>query len=222
MRRRVVVVGLCGASLLACAGAAASRTHRTAECPNADVIPTASNLTAAVAATECLVNQARRQRHLPPLRRNAQLRSAALGHSAEMVGHRYFSHDDASGGWIDTRAEHAGYLPRSGPWLVGEALAWGVYEDAAPRIVVAAWLSSRAHRRTLLYSDFRQIGIGIVPGVPNNPVGDGATYTADLGARGSELTAARRKHHLKRRKNRHAHRDRCGATSTSAIDFCTG
>jgi uncharacterized protein YkwD len=219
MPRRPFLLGLSAALLLVCPSAAtAAPAAPAAPCANADVIPSAANIAAVESATQCLVNLARRHRGLPALRRNPQLDTAAVGHSSEMVSDGYFSHGDAAGGGVDTRADHAGYLPDSGPWVVGEALAWAVNPNGTPRTVVNAWMHSAKHRQQLLYTDFRQVGIGIAVGVPANPAGPGATYTADFGAKGAELTRARKRHHA----TRHASGDqgRCSPTSTSAIDFC--
>jgi uncharacterized protein YkwD len=211
------VLGLCAATLLTCPSA----TH-AASCANVDAVPTPSNIAAVESATHCLVNIARRHRRLPALRRNPQLHIAAAGHSSEMVSDGYFSHGDITGGGVDTRADDAGYLPDSGPWVVGEALAWGVDPNATPRIVVKAWMRSPEHRRELLYTDFRQVGIGIAVGVPTGAAAPGATYTADFGAKGHQLVAARKRHDGKRHARRgHRRADHCDPTATSAIDFCS-
>ncbi|HEY7633378.1 MAG TPA: CAP domain-containing protein, partial [Thermoleophilaceae bacterium] len=62
-------------------------------CANTDVVPTAGNLDVVRAAILCLNNQERDARGLPPLKENARLRQAAVGHSDDMVEQRYFDHD---------------------------------------------------------------------------------------------------------------------------------
>jgi uncharacterized protein YkwD len=213
MPHRPFLLGLLAVTLLICPSAA-----RAASCENVDSVPIATNIAAVESATQCLVNLARRHRGLPVLKRNSQLDSAAVDHSSEMVSDGYFSHADASGGGVDTRADDAGYLPDSGPWVVGEALAWAVDPNATPRMVVNAWMHSAEHRHQLLFTDFRQLGIGIAVGVPTNPASTGATYTADFGAKGAQLERARKRHHARRHSQ--SAPDHCSPTSTSAVDFC--
>ena len=45
-----------------------------------------------------------------------------------------------------------------------------------------AWLESPSHRRVVLDADYRDVGIGVVPGLPLS-TGPGATYAADYGVR---------------------------------------
>ena len=97
-----------------------------------------------------------------------------------MVRRRYFSHTTPDGRGFDDRLRD-GYI-RSGRWGVGETLAWGTWSKSTPAAIVAAWLNSPPHRRVVLGSRFRHLGIGVSVGVP---VGDdpGATYAAELGVR---------------------------------------
>jgi len=52
----------------------------------------------------------------------------------------------------------------------------------SPLYITRAWMNSTGHRANILNRGFRQIGIGIVPGVPTGSR-RGATYTTDFGAR---------------------------------------
>jgi uncharacterized protein YkwD len=67
-------------------------------------------------------------------------------------------------------------------WTVGENLAWGAGNRAAPRAIVSAWTQSAGHRRNILQPRFRLIGIGIADGVPTAGTMPGTTYTTDLGS----------------------------------------
>jgi uncharacterized protein YkwD len=51
-------------------------------------------------------------------------------------------------------------------WRVGEVLAWAGEPIDTPADIVAAWLASPGHRRVLLDRRYRDIGIGVVAGVP--------------------------------------------------------
>jgi uncharacterized protein YkwD len=193
-------------ALFAFAPAAAS-ADAPSSCAGADLTPAASNLAQVESATLCLINAERTSRGLTVLRGNAQLREAALAHSNDMVDHQYFAHEDQSGGGPEDRIYDAGYMPRYGPWVIGENIAWGTDYLATPREIVRAWMNSTPHRHNILYTDFREIGIGVALGVPDPTLGDGATYSTEFGAKAGELTQARRAHHARvHRSHKRVHR----------------
>jgi uncharacterized protein YkwD len=189
------------------------------DCTGADVSPTAASMPQVESATLCLLNAERTSRGLTALRTNGRLRSAALAHSVDMVSHHYFAHDDLNGGGPEDRIAHAGYLPRYGPWVIGENIAWGTDYLATPREIVRAWMNSPPHRHNILYADFREIGIGVAVGVPDPSLGDGATYSTEFGAKSRELTQARRAHRS-RVGHRHAAGRGCRRTPNPAVTFC--
>ncbi len=174
-------------------------------------------------ATLCLLNAERTSRGLVALRTNRKLGRAASAHSADMVANHYFAHDDQSGGGPEDRIAHAGYMPHYGPWVIGENIAWGTDYLATPREIVRAWMNSTPHRHNILYRDFREIGVGIVLGVPDPSLGDGATYSTEFGARGHELRAARA-HHARVRHHHRRHKKtagrKCQSTPNPAVSFC--
>jgi uncharacterized protein YkwD len=221
-------------ALFAFAPAAAS-SDAPSDCADADLTPDASNLTQVESATLCLLNAERTSRGLEALRTDAQLRSAALTHSNDMVGHEYFAHEDQSGGGPEDRIYDAGYMPKYGPWVIGENIAWGTDYLSTPREIVRAWMNSTPHRKNILYTDFREIGIGVVLGVPDPTLGDGATYSSEFGAKAGELTQARRAHHARvhrahkrgKRTHRRHHASgkktagrKCHGTPNPAVSFC--
>jgi uncharacterized protein YkwD len=187
-------------------------------CAGADLSPTAADMPQVESATLCLLNAERTRRGLTPLRTNGRLRSAALAHSVDMVTNEYFAHDDLKGGGPEDRIAKAGYMPRHGPWVVGENIAWGTDYLATPREIVRAWMNSSPHRHNILYADFREIGIGVALGVPDPSLGDGATYSTEFGAKSRELTQARRAHHARVR--RHVAERDCKSTPNPAVAFC--
>lgn len=215
-------------SVLSCAALAllpsAARADAPSSCAGADLAPTAADMPQVESATLCLLNAERTSRGLVTLRTNGRLRKAALAHSRDMVANHYFAHDDLSGGRPEDRIAHAGYLPRYGPWVIGENIAWGTDYLATPREIVRAWMNSTPHRHNILYTDFREIGIGVVVGVPDPAFGDGATYSTEFGAKASELTLARRAHHA-RVKRGHTRTKKtagpkCERTPNPAVTFC--
>jgi uncharacterized protein YkwD len=109
-----------------------------------------------------LLNQERAAHGVPALHADAGLAKTARRHSRAMVAHHSFSH-----GSFATRGTR------------GEDLAWGEGDQATPQAIVAAWMASPPHRRTLLDPAYHRVGVGIAAGVPSG-AGDGATYTADF------------------------------------------
>jgi uncharacterized protein YkwD len=90
----------------------------------------------------------------PPLTMNANLRTAARGHSADMAAHNYFSHVSLDGRSYVDRILAAGYT-LSG--TLSENIAAGQW---APDVVVDAWMASPGHCQTIMSGAFRSIGIG--------------------------------------------------------------
>jgi uncharacterized protein YkwD len=150
------------------------------ECSNADVAPNADNVDVVRAAILCLHNQIRAEHGLPRLRENKRLRKAAVGHSRNMVAKKFFEHTTPSGVTMVDRILKARYVREDQGWMLGENLAWGTGSLATPRAIMKAWMESPGHRANIVKRAYREIGIGVVTGVPSDR-GDGATYTADFG-----------------------------------------
>ena len=134
------------------------------------------------AAVLCLHNQIRQQHNLPLLKDNAKLRKAGTLHSNEMVDEGYFDHTAPDGTTFVDRILGAGYAKRNGDWTIGENLAWGTGDLSTPAGVMQAWMSSAGHRANILKRSYKELGIGIRLGVPND-AGVGATFSAEFGAK---------------------------------------
>jgi uncharacterized protein YkwD len=202
------------AALLAPATAAA------ADCPGQELEPSAANMAQVEAATLCLLNAERTPRGLPALRGNVQLRTAAVRHSADMVEQGYFSHDSLDGRSFTDRIDDAGYIPRSGRWVVGENIGWGSGSLGTPGLMVAGWMQSPGHRSNILDRDYREIGIGIAFEPPADPTQLlKATYTTDFGARPDRATSTRGKNAKKKkaRKKRRKRRTRRGTSRRTRV-----
>ena len=133
------------------------------------------------AALRCLVNVTRARHGLPPLRSDARLNAAADAHSADMVSRGYFAHNTPDGASISDRARQAGYVAGSGDWALGEDIGWGTGPESTPASIFVAFMISPPHRRIILDGEFREIGVGVAPGVPGAGQGAGATFTLDFG-----------------------------------------
>jgi uncharacterized protein YkwD len=153
-----------------------------AECADADLEPAADNLGRIRDAIVCLHNQIRAEKDLPTLREAARLRHAALGHSKDMVGDRYFEHTTPEGRTMVDRILRARYVREDQGWMLGENLAWGTGSLSTPRGAVESWMDSPGHRANMLKRGYRDIGVGVVLGVPVSGA-QGATYTVDFGVR---------------------------------------
>ena len=107
-----------------------------------------------------LVNHARVQRGLRPVQVAEPLHHAALAHSRDMLAHRYFGHSGAG----------------------GQVIAWGKSYRGTPQTIFRSWMHSGIHRRVILNSRWRGIGIGCARGTYRG-VRDAIVYTVDFGRR---------------------------------------
>jgi len=174
-----------GLAVLVCA--APGHAIDAAGCPGASAIPTGATLQQASGATRCLVNQVRGEHGRAPLASHPRLALAAGRHGLDMVRRRYLGHRTPTGVTLVRRLERVGYVGAGRTWTAGEDLAWGTGVLATPERTVQAWLDSPSHRRVLLDAGYREIGIGVVLGLPVDRADlrgqPAVTYAADFGSR---------------------------------------
>jgi uncharacterized protein YkwD len=132
-------------------------------------------------ALRCLVNTERQRHGLPTLHSSARLNAAADAHSADMVARGYFAHVTPEGRSVTERVRATGYLGGSDDWALGEDIGWGTGSASTPAAIFRAFMNSPPHRRVILTREFRQIGVGVSPGVPVAGEGAGATFVLDFG-----------------------------------------
>jgi uncharacterized protein YkwD len=126
----------------------------------AGVLPEPTAATAAavceVTATQEVIartNAIRRERGLPELQVDDRLSTAARAHAADLARRNAAGHLGGDGSLPDARAARTGYS-----WeLIGENVAVG---QPTPSQVVMGWMSSPDHRRNLLSSEARHVGVG--------------------------------------------------------------
>jgi uncharacterized protein YkwD len=176
-------------SALAAVALAAPSAASAADCPGADVVPAAGTLEQTAQATLCLLNNERGARGLGPLARNAILDRVSAAYSQRMVAESFFAHTAPDGSTLTSRVRGGGYLRPNTGWVIGENIAWGQGPLSTARSTVAAWMDSPGHRANILSGDYREIGIGVVPGTPDDPSW-GATYTTDFGSYAPAAPAA--------------------------------
>src|SRR3954471_10376994 len=181
MRSRLLLIATLSAALLAPAAAQA------ADCPGADLVPDASNVAQVTDATLCLLNAERATAGLAPLAADSTLSQASTAYAGDMVARQFFAHESPDGGTLDQRLRAVGYSYE----IAGENIAWGEGPLATPASIVDAWMHSEGHRTNILDGDFRQIGLGILSGVPRagSPF-PGATYVTDFGTHDSQTRSA--------------------------------
>ena len=145
---------------------------------SADIVPTQRRLL-------CLMNHARARAGLAPLHPNQCLHRVASRHAHDMVNRRYFAHTTPNGWDPGRRARASGYVPHAASWIVGENIAWGVGGAATSGWVYNAWMHSPPHRHNILGRQFRDVGIGVAPGVPAHGFrgySARATFSVEFGA----------------------------------------
>lgn len=140
-------------------------------------------LTSAERTVIQLINQARAQHGLQPVKVRASLCRAARSHSREMIRRGFFSHLSFSGESQVARVLRCGYGSGGcASWSTGEVIAYGSGLAGTPRAIVDAWLRSKAHRALLLSPRWRDVGVGRAAGTFRGLRG-AAVYTVDLGRR---------------------------------------
>jgi uncharacterized protein YkwD len=141
------------------------------------------------ASVFCLINEQRGAYGQSTLRPNALLQTAALDYSVSMETGGFFSHyGDFVGHPIGatpvSRLRQIGYIHRREVWMVGENLHWTTAELSTPADVVEAWMDSPLHRKYLLKSRFRDLGVATIRGVPSDPgLSGGITVASEYGFR---------------------------------------
>ena len=133
-------------------------------------------------ATLCFVNKERKSRGMKALDRNKKLQKAAQRHTDEMRGTGCFAHECPGEGSLTDRLENFDYLGSGlSKWMYAENVAWGTGSRGTPRSIVDAWMDSPGHRANILNRDFRDAGVGVVPGTPSSANASGGVYTIDFG-----------------------------------------
>jgi uncharacterized protein YkwD len=179
------------AILLTCLGApganAAASKVTSPSCPGANLSPSAVDAAAVDAATLCLVDRVRTAHHLRPLRANHELQAVAARQVKCIVRWNYFADECPSGQTAAALIAATRYAAHAVKLSTGQNLGWGTGFYATPAQIVAAWMSSPAHRAIILTRTFNDAGVGMTPAVPSAVgVGErGATYAIEFAARRS-------------------------------------
>lgn len=177
-------IGIAIAAAVAClAPAAPANAVDLSSCAGAYAEPTADNRPMVRRATLCLLNEERAQRGLRQLHPRGALHGVAERYAQRMVTRSFFDHVGPEGSTFVDRIKRSDYLRAGDGFTLGENLAWGGGPRATPERIVRAWMDSPGHRANILNGRFRDIGIGVVTGVPVAYGGQGATYVNEFGTR---------------------------------------
>src|SRR5689334_17316857 len=111
-----------------------------------------------------LVDRARISAGVLPLARASQLDKAATAHAEDMAAQGYMEHEGLDGSTPASRAAASGYeTPPGGAWLIVEVIS---ARGDPPEDALGWWLSDGLHRRVVLRSTWREMGIGFAHGGP--------------------------------------------------------
>ena len=155
-----------------------------AACANETLVPNAGNTALIGAATRCLLNQERARFGRKPLADSAALTVPAQRFAQLMVNQRFFGHVGPTGDSVLVRVKRQSnyFSRRTLRYSVAENIAWGSGELGSPLEVVDFWMHSAGHRRNILDRTYRDIGIGVAAGAPEDVGGAPAgTYTTVFG-----------------------------------------
>ena len=131
------------------------------------------------------INALRASRGLRPLALSKALVTSARNHSRDMARGGYFSHVTPSGMSFTDRVRKHYRSTGFRSWRAGENLLWASPDIDAAR-ALELWLKSPRHRKILLRSDWREIGLSAVhtASAPRVYAGLEVTIiTANFGAR---------------------------------------
>jgi uncharacterized protein YkwD len=154
----IVLQALCLASALIVTGAL-----QTGVCGDTSVryCPDALSQTGVIDLT----NVVRTSEGLVTLNENALLTAIAEERAKDMIERQYFGHVSPSGDRVALVASRSGYQYK----VIAENLAAGMFSNS--QRVVDAWLQSPGHRKNILSSQVRDIGVSVMKGRINGTDG---------------------------------------------------
>ncbi|MDX2214874.1 MAG: CAP domain-containing protein [Oculatellaceae cyanobacterium bins.114] len=103
------------------------------------------------------INVIRQQRGLSPLKNNPKLAQVARRYSQRMAEQNFFSHTAPEGDTMVDRVRSVGIFY----FALGENLFKGTNLSEPASAAVTGWMNSPGHRRNILRSEYREMGIGV-------------------------------------------------------------
>jgi uncharacterized protein YkwD len=164
-------------------GALAGAPAASASCAHGADVAASLTTPARNAALLCVIGAQRSAHGVRAVQASSQLGVAAQGHADDMVAQQFFSHVSPEGSTLRSRVGLTGYTHGRRRWHLGEAIGWAQAPLDSADGMVDAWLASPPHRAILLDRTFRQVGIGVAPGLTDGSGVAGATAVLDFGSR---------------------------------------
>jgi len=141
------------------------------------------------------LNEVRAEHGLRPLVLSAALTHAAAFQSRAMLSGGFFSHDAPNGLSFSSRLKRFyGPAAGKGAWSAGENLLYTSGAALDPDQAMEAWMQSPGHRKNILDSSWREVGIATMRTASAGGIfGGGATWvvTMDFGVRPGVAPAKR-------------------------------
>ena len=148
---------------------------------NPPAAPAACTSAQPLGTLHCLINRARAERGLAPVRMSRLLTRSARLRGNAIARCRDFSHTPC-GQSFGSVFRSVGYA--RGSFAVGENLAWGTGTHASPELTLQRWLASPAHRRVLLSPQWRELGAFVLGADNLFAPGANMVWVAQFGRRG--------------------------------------
>jgi uncharacterized protein YkwD len=154
-----IFLSTCGAWSPAVVGATPSAGAPTCAGAQRDPAASSASVAGARSAIACLLDEARAERHLPALHRNARLASAAGRFAGRLDINKPLTHTGRGGTTPIDRIAAAGY--GGGSFTAAEALGRARGALATPAARVRIWLESPSIKKLLLSRTYRDVGVGV-------------------------------------------------------------
>jgi uncharacterized protein YkwD len=180
VRRFALIWGLVAIAVLTAGGSSAFAQDpppATAACTGADRVATDATVAQTRAALTCLINAARAERQIAPLRVETHLQTAAQRYARALDPAKPLTHSGRGGSSPLDRIADAGYGRGASGFSAAETLGRSQGALSAPAIRVTAWLASASTRKLLLSAKYRDVGIGVAG------KGDATTFVVEVAAR---------------------------------------
>ena len=170
---------LCAIALVGASGGQAA----AAPCPKADALPGDATSDQLGEAVLCLIGKERRKADLKKLEQVWSLTKVAEKHTEVMIEKDCLDHRCQGEKPLGDRIVNSGYPIPGGRYAFGEVTGC----SRTPQAMVDAWMESRVHRKRLLGSAYRDVGVGAAKGKPDvSGCNDGSSrgvYTVIFGWR---------------------------------------
>jgi uncharacterized protein YkwD len=156
----LIAMALLGLALL---GPETDDAFAAKKCAKADASPGEASSDQLSEAILCLIGKERRKADLKELQPVGSLTGVAEKHSKVMVKEDCLNHRCGDEKSLQDRVVNSGYPIPGGRYGFGEVTGCSL----TPKAMVDAWMASRVHRKRILGTPYRDVGIGTEKGKPD-------------------------------------------------------